>query len=62
MVRTRGGRCESGGQICACGASPGRSGITDAQLIPGVRIVTAAMVVEQLAQGASTLAFSRLAF
>jgi hypothetical protein len=29
----------------------------DAQLIPGARIVTAAMVVEQLAQGASTMAF-----
>jgi predicted peroxiredoxin len=48
---------ENGGQIWACGACTKPRGITEAQLIPGARIVTAAMVVEQLAQGASTMAF-----
>src|SRR5436190_23928727 len=48
---------ENGGQIWACGACAKPRGITDAQLIPGARIVTAAMVVEPLAKGASTIGF-----
>jgi hypothetical protein len=34
-----------------------RAGITDEHLIPGARIVMAAMVVEAMANGASTLGF-----
>src|SRR5947207_1431655 len=47
----------SGGQIWACGACAKPRGITDAHLIPGARIVTAAMVVEAMAKGASTIGF-----
>jgi predicted peroxiredoxin len=47
----------NGGQIWACGACAKPRGITDAQLIPGARIVTAAMVVEAMAKGASTIGF-----
>lgn len=45
------------GQIWACGACAKPRGITEADLIPGARIVTAAMVVEAMAKGASTLGF-----
>jgi uncharacterized protein len=48
---------ENGGQIWACGACTKPRGITEAHLIPGARIVTAAMVVEAMVKGASTLAF-----
>lgn len=41
---------ENGGQIWACGACTKPRSITDAQLISGARIVTAAMVVEQRAR------------
>jgi hypothetical protein len=47
----------NGGQIWACGACTKPRGITEAQLIPGAKIVTAAMVVEAMAKGASTLGF-----
>jgi predicted peroxiredoxin len=47
----------NGGQIWACGACTKPRGITEAQLIPGAKIVTAAMVVEAMAKGASTLDF-----
>ena len=45
------------GQIWACGACTKPRGITDEHLIPGARIVTAAMVVEAMVKGASTLGF-----
>ncbi|MGH7500465.1 MAG: DsrE family protein [Longimicrobiales bacterium] len=45
------------GEIWACGACTKPRGITDDDMIPGARIVTAAMVVEQLAGGAKTLGF-----
>lgn len=48
---------ENEGQIWACGACTKPRGITDADMIPGARIVTAAMVVELLASGAATLGF-----
>jgi uncharacterized protein len=48
---------ENGGEIWACGACTKPRGITDEDLIPGARVVTASMVVEQLAAGANTLAF-----
>lgn len=48
---------DNGGQIWACGACTKPRGITEDQLIPGARIVTAAMVVEAMAKGASTIAF-----
>lgn len=48
---------ENEGEIWACGACTKPRGITEAEMIPGARIVTAAMVVEQMAGGASVLAF-----
>ena len=47
----------NGGQIWACGACTKPRGITEEHLIPGARIVTAAMVVEAMVNGASTLGF-----
>jgi predicted peroxiredoxin len=48
---------ENGGQIWACGACTKPRGITEGHLIPGAKIVTAAIVVEAMARGASTLGF-----
>jgi predicted peroxiredoxin len=48
---------ENGGEIWACGACTKPRGITEADLIPGARIVTASMVAEQLVGGAATLGF-----
>ena len=48
---------ENGGQIWACGACAKPRGITEEHLIAGARIVTAAMVVEEMVKGASTLGF-----
>jgi hypothetical protein len=45
------------GEIWACGACTKPRGITDNDLIPGAKIVTAAMVVEAMANGASSLGF-----
>ena len=45
------------GEIWACGACTKPRGITEAHLIPGAKIVTAAMVVEAMAGGAATLCF-----
>jgi predicted peroxiredoxin len=47
----------NGGEIWTCGACAKPRGITDEHLIPGAKIVTAAMVVEAMAKGASTLGF-----
>jgi predicted peroxiredoxin len=47
----------NGGQVWACGACTKPRGITDADLIPGAKIVTAANVVEYLARGAASLGF-----
>lgn len=47
----------NGGQIWACGACTKPRGISEADLIDGARIVTAANVVEYLAGGAATLNF-----
>jgi uncharacterized protein len=47
----------NGGQIWACGACTKPRGITEADLIEGARIVTAANVVEYLASGATSLSF-----
>jgi sulfur relay (sulfurtransferase) complex TusBCD TusD component (DsrE family) len=49
--------CANDGQIRACGAYAKPRGITDEHLIRGAKIVTAAMVVEAMANGASTLGF-----
>jgi len=48
---------ENGGQIWACGACAKPRGITDADLIPGAKIVTAANVVETLVAGAASMDF-----
>lgn len=48
---------DNGGEIWACGACTKPRGITEADMIPGARIVTAAMVVEQLAGGANAIGF-----
>lgn len=42
----------NGGQIWACGACTKPRGITDTDLIEGVKIVTAANLVEELLNGA----------
>lgn len=47
----------NGGQIWACGACTRPRGITEADLIDGAKIVTAANVVEYMAGGASSLTF-----
>ena len=47
----------AGGEIWACGACTGPRGITESDLVPGARIVTAALVVEAMAGGARTLSF-----
>ena len=47
----------AGGEIWACGACTKPRGITEDQLIPGAKIVTAAMVVEALARGAASIGF-----
>lgn len=48
---------ENGGEIWACGACTKPRGISDEHLINGARIVTAAMVVEEMVNGAATLDF-----
>jgi predicted peroxiredoxin len=48
---------KNGGQIWACGTCTKPRGITEANLIPGARIVTAANVVEQLVSGAASMDF-----
>ncbi len=47
----------NGGRIWACGTCAKPRGITDGDLIQGAKIVTAANVVEYVAQGAATLSF-----
>jgi predicted peroxiredoxin len=47
----------NGGQIWACGACAKPRGITEADLVDGARIVTAANAVERLAAGAASLNF-----
>ena len=48
---------DNGGQIWACGSCTKPRGITEADLIPGAKIVTAANVVEQLVGGAASMDF-----
>ena len=45
----------NGGQVWACGACTKPRGITEADLIAGPRIVTAANVVEEVANGAAVV-------
>ena len=45
----------NGGQVWACGACTKPRGITDADLIEGARIVTAANFVEEVANGAAVV-------
>lgn len=47
----------NGGQIWACGACTKPRGITEADIVPGAQIVTAASAVEYLASGAASLSF-----
>jgi uncharacterized protein len=46
-----------GGQVWVCGACAKPRGISEADLIEGARIVTAANAVEYMASGATTLSF-----
>ena len=48
---------DAGGEIWACGSCTNPRGITEADLVTGARIVTAANVVELMAAGANTLSF-----
>ena len=45
----------NGGQVWACGACTKPRGITDADLIEGAKIVTAANFVEEVANGAAVV-------
>jgi predicted peroxiredoxin len=47
----------NGGELWACATCTKPRGITEADLIEGAHIVTAAYVVEQIASGASNIAF-----
>ncbi len=47
----------NGGEIWACGTCAKPRGITEANLIEGAKIVTAANVVEYLAAGAASMDF-----
>ncbi len=47
----------NGGQIWACGTCTKPRGITEADLIPGAKIVTAASVIEQLVAGTPSMYF-----
>lgn len=47
----------NGGRVWACGACTGPRGISTADLVAGVTIVTAANLVEALADGASAIGF-----
>jgi predicted peroxiredoxin len=46
------------GKVWLCGACAKPRGITEAQLAPGVSIVGAAKVVEEIVAGAKTVAFA----
>jgi uncharacterized protein len=46
----------AGGQVWGCSACTTPRGITEEQLIPGARIVGAAMIVEAVAAGATPVA------
>jgi uncharacterized protein len=48
---------KNGGEIWACSACTNPRGITEADMIDGAKIVTAANVVEYMVSGASTLSF-----
>ena len=45
----------NGGQVWACGACTKPRGITDADLIEGAKIVTAANFIEEVANGAAVV-------
>lgn len=47
----------NGGKIWVCGACAKPRGITDADLVEGAKIVTAANAAEYLASGAASLSF-----
>lgn len=47
----------NGGEIWACGACTKPRGIEADRMIPGAKIVTAANIVEELANGAAALSF-----
>lgn len=47
----------NGGQVWACGTCAKPRGITEADLVEGAKVVSAANVVEYMASGASTLSF-----
>ena len=48
---------ENGGTIWACGACTKPRGISETDLVPGAKIVTAANVAEYMVQGANSLSF-----
>jgi predicted peroxiredoxin len=47
----------NGGEVWVCGTCAKPRGITEGDLVEGARIVTAAYFVEQIASGASNIAF-----
>jgi len=49
---------ENGGRVWLCGACTKPRGITEDDLVPGASIVGAAKIIEEIASGAKTAAFS----
>jgi predicted peroxiredoxin len=49
---------ENGGRVWLCGACTKPRGITADDLVPGASIVGAAKIIEEIASGAKTAAFS----
>ena len=47
----------NGGQVWACGTCTKPRGITEADLIPGAQMVTAAYVVQYIASGTTSIGF-----
>jgi predicted peroxiredoxin len=47
----------AGGEIWACGSCATPRGITESDLVPGARIISATLVVEAMVGGARTLTF-----
>ncbi len=48
---------KNGGEVWACGTCTKPRGISEADLIDGAKVVTAANVVEYMASGATTIGF-----
>ena len=55
LAKPLGAFVENGGKLWVCGACAKPRGITDDKLVPGAKIMTAANLVERLANGSASL-------